>query len=200
MSDEPLETTGSAAATSSPRPKVIVNFFGYEPPFDPVPIVERMVASVPPKYLIGLSQIVLTNSSGLSRKMRRSVTKARKRKVKNVEAGGLYHAAWHGNRAWIEIFVDNELRGVENRWWFKINFIRESSLAGVVFHEIGHHIHATIHPEYRDKEDVADTWKVKLRRQYFRGRHPWIRVILYPLSPLIQLIIRFLQAKLASKK
>jgi glucosamine 6-phosphate synthetase-like amidotransferase/phosphosugar isomerase protein len=113
MSDDPLEMTGRAAATSSQRPKVIMNFFGYEPPFDPVPIVERMVASVPPKYLAGLSQIVLTNSTGLSRRLRRSVTKARKRKVKIVEAGGLYHAAWHGNRAWIEIFVDNKLQTVE---------------------------------------------------------------------------------------
>src|SRR5271157_4120830 len=99
INDERLETTENVVAVSSQRPKVITYFSGYTPPFDVVPIVERMLASVPPKYLIGLSQIVLTNSSGLSRKLRRSVTKARKRKVRIVEAGGLYHPAWNGNLA-----------------------------------------------------------------------------------------------------
>ncbi len=200
MNDEQLETTENPASASSQRPAIVASFSGYTPPFDPVPIVERMVASVPPKYLIGLKEIVLTNLSGLSRKRRRSVTKARKRKVRIVEAAGLYHPAWQGNRAWIEIFIDNNLRGVENRWWLKINFVRESVLAGVVFHEIGHHIHATARPEYRDKEDVADTWKSKLNRQYFRSRHPWIRAFLYPLRPLLRIITRFLKARLASKK
>lgn len=125
MNDVRLETTENVVSVSPQHPTVITNFSGYTPPFDVVPIVERMVASVPSKYLIGLSQIVLTNSSGLSRKLRRSVTKARKRKVKIVEAGGLYHAAWHGNRAWIEIFVDNTLKGWEKGLWLKIPFFRE---------------------------------------------------------------------------
>jgi hypothetical protein len=30
-------------------PKVVTHFNGYKPPFDPVPIIERMLASVPPK-------------------------------------------------------------------------------------------------------------------------------------------------------
>ncbi len=200
MNDVRLETTENVVSVSPQHPTVITNFSGYTPPFDVVPIVERMVASVPSKYLIGLSQIVLTNSSGLSRKLRRSVTKARKRKVKIVEAGGLYHAAWHGNRAWIEIFVDNTLKGWEKGLWLKIPFFREDRLSEVPFHEIGHHIHATTHPEYRDKEDVADTWKRKLNIQYFRNQHPWVRAIAYPLRPLLRLIIRFLRAKLASKK
>jgi hypothetical protein len=198
MNVETSESTESAVTTTSQRPTVITNFSGYTPPFDVVPVVEKMLASVPQKYLIGLSSVVLTNSSGLSRKLRRSVTKARKRKVKIVEAGGLYHAALHGNRAWIEIFVDNKLRGVERSWWLKIAYVRETALAGVLFHEIGHHIHATSHPEYRDKEDVADSWKLKLNRQYFRNQHPWVRLFAYPLRPLLRLIIRILKAKSAS--
>jgi len=185
MSDDPLETTGSAGATSSQFPKVIASFSGYTPPFDVVPIVERMLAYVPSKYLIGLSQIVLTNSSGLSRKLRRSVTKARKRKVRIVEAGGLYHQAWHGHRAWIEIFVDNKLRQWEKGWWLKFPYIREMLLGEVLFHEIGHHIHYTTRPEFREKEDVADSWKVRLKGQYYRAQHPWQRVFLYPFRPLL---------------
>ena len=195
MNDQRKEATENGEVVSSQRPKVISSYSGYTPPFDVAPIVERMLASVPAKYLVGLSEVVLTNSSGLSRKLRRSVTKARKRKVKIVEAGGLYHAAWNGNRAWIEIFVDNKLRGVEGSWWLKIGYMRETALAGVLFHEIGHHIHATTHPEYRDKEDVADTWKRKLNRQYFRNQHPWVRICAYPFRPLLRWIARLLLAK-----
>ena len=197
MNHEQLESAENVAVAPSKLPSFVASFSWYTPPFDPVPTVERMLASVPPKYLVGLKEVVLTNSSGMPRKLRRSVTKARKRKVRIVEAAGLYHAAWHGNRAWIEIFIDNKLRGVERSWWLEIAYLRETVLAGVLFHEIGHHIHATTHPEYRDKEDVADTWKLKLNRQYFRSQHPWVRICAYPFRPLLRPIVRFLRAKLA---
>jgi hypothetical protein len=96
----------SAPATSEPglsgprKPKVAAQYvLGYEPPFDVTPIIERMLASIPPKYLVGLSEVVLTNASGFSRKRRRSVTKSRKRKVKFGAARGVYHPAWKGKRA-----------------------------------------------------------------------------------------------------
>lgn len=185
MKDQRLDTAESAITASSQRPTVITNFVGYTPPFNVVPIVERMLASVPPKYLVGLSEVVLTNSSGLPRKLRRSVTKSRKRKVKSAEAGGLYHQAWQGNRAWIEIFVDNILRNWEKGWWLSIRFYRESLIGDLLFHEIGHHIHATVQPEFREKEDVADGWKLRLTRQYIRFRHPWLIALLSPFQPLI---------------
>lgn len=188
MNDDRLETTENVVAVSSQRPKVITNFTGYTPPFDVVPIVERMVASVPPKYLAGLKEIVLANASGLPRKLRRSVTKARKRKVRIVEAGGLYHQAWNGSRAWIEIFVDNKLRQWEKGWWLKFSYIREMLLGDVLFHEIGHHIHATIKPEFREEEDVADGWKLRLTRQYNRFRHPSLFAFLFPFQPLINML------------
>lgn len=192
MNKERLETE-NAVITSSQCPAVITNFSGYTPPFDAVPIVESMLASVPPKYLIGLSEIVLTNASGLPRKLRRSMTRARKHKVKIVEAGGLYHQAWHGNQAWIEIFVDNILKRWEKGWWLKISRIREILLGDVLFHEIGHHIHFTIRPEYKEKEDVADSWKVRLKRQYNRVHHKWLRTFLYPLRPLFITLSRLIR-------
>lgn len=30
-------------------------------------------------------------------------------------------------------------------------------------------------PEYREKEDVADIWKVRLQRNYIRRRYRWVR-------------------------
>jgi hypothetical protein len=188
MNDRALETADRVAATSSQQPTVITSFSGYARPFDVAPIVERMLAPVPPKYLIGLKEVVFTNSSGLSRKRRRSVTKARKRKVRIVEARGIYHPAGHANQAWIEILVDNTLKNWEKGWWLSFRFYRDSLLGDVLFHEIGHHIHARVQPEFREKEDVADGWKLRLARQYFRFRHPWLRVLLVPFQPLINML------------
>ncbi|HEV2326045.1 MAG TPA: hypothetical protein VGS10_19055 [Terracidiphilus sp.] len=88
-------------------PTVTASFSGYDPPFDVVPIVRRMLDSVPDKYLVGLGEVVLTNASGLPRKLRRSVTKTRGRKARIVDARGLYHQEWQGRQARIEIFVDS---------------------------------------------------------------------------------------------
>ncbi len=192
----------------APCPTVQISFSGYEPPFDAIPIVRRMLDSVPEKYLVGLREVMLTNASGLPRKLRKSVTKSRRRKVRFDEAAGLYHPAFNGRPAWIEIFVDNTLRGWESGWWLRIPFIREGKLADVLFHEIGHHIHFTCRPEYREKEDVADVWLVRLRRDYYRERFPlmtgFARVIRFLLGPLFdrqrgKLMLQMLQKGMISR-
>jgi hypothetical protein len=177
------------------RPAVVSNFSGYTPPFNPVPIVARMLDSIPPKYLVGLDRVVLTNSSGLPRARRRAVTKSRKRKVQIATARGLYHQEWDGRRAWIEIFVDNTLSNWVTRWWLKLSFMRESPIGDVLFHEVGHHIHYTSKPEHREREDVADVWKVRLQRIYARERRPWLRIMSYPLRPLIRFLNRSVNQK-----
>jgi hypothetical protein len=190
------------SGTKAARPTVQAFFSDYEPPFDAVPIVQRMLDSVPRKYLVGLGQVVLTNASGLPRKLSRAVTKSRHRKVRLGQAAGLYHPASNGKPAWIEIFVDNTLRGWESGWWLRIPLIREGKLADVLFHEIGHHIHFTCRPEYREKEDVADVWLVRLGDNYNRQRFPWMsrfgRIIRSLLGPFFdrqrrKLLLRMLQ-------
>jgi hypothetical protein len=111
------------------------------------------------------------------------VTKSRGRKVKIVETAGLYHQAWHGNPAWIEIFVDNAVGTPLGGWLWRRGLFRETDLREVLFHEIGHHIHATVQPEHREREDVADVWKLRLLRNYFRQRRPILRKVF--------LIVRF---------
>lgn len=191
MSPDSGESRENTVAVSSRRPKVIVHFDGYKPPFDPVPIVERMLDSVPPKYLVGLSEVVLTNSSGLSREMRRSVTKSRGRKVRVAEARGLYRQAWNGKSAWVQIFVDNTLKGWDKGWWLKTSFVRDILFGDVLFHEVGHHVHYTTRPEFREREDVADNWMRKLRRHYLRRRYAWI----IPLVPLLRPVAQWLEVR-----
>jgi hypothetical protein len=62
--------------------------------------------------------------------------------------------------------------------------LRDILFGDVVFHEVGHHIHYTTRPEYREKEDVADTWMRKLKKQYLRRKYAW----LIPLLPLLRLL------------
>jgi hypothetical protein len=171
------ETTDAQNVSRSALPKVIEAYSGYTPPFDVKADVEKMVASVPPRFLVGLKEILLTNTAGLPRKLRRGVTKSRKKKFRMVESRGLYHPAWNNRPAWIEIFVDNALAGQRkgHLWWL---FPRDLHLQDIVFHEIGHHIHFAVRPEHREREDVADVWKLRLTRNYNRQHHRLIRATL----------------------
>ena len=158
-----------------------------------------MLASVQPRYLIGLKEVVLTNSTGLSRKLRRSVTKSRKRKVRIAAARGLYHQAWKGKQAWIEIFVDNTLSFYDKGFMsllLHFGYFRETELGGVLFHEIGHHIDATVRPEFREKEDIADDWSVKFRRKWFQEKRPFQRRVLRLFVPMMRIIYGMLAERL----
>ena len=54
---------------------------GYRPPFDFKATVEKLLATVPGKYLIGLDCVVLINQSGLPRRDRVGKIRSRNRKV-----------------------------------------------------------------------------------------------------------------------
>jgi len=84
--------------------------------------------------------------------------------------------------------VDNLSAGVAS--YPLIPFLREACFGYVLFHEIGHHIDATMRPEFREKEDVADGWGRKLLRVYFRERYrfprPVAKVITWMFKVLLQ--------------
>jgi hypothetical protein len=197
MWTHPTHEDVDANGSNSESVQITVNYFEYTPSFQIEPIIRRMLDSVPQKYLNGLSAIVLTNSGGLPRKQRRTMTRSRKKKVQMAEARGLYHPPWQGREAWIEIYVDNVLRGWEKGLWLKLSFIRVGQLSDILFHEIGHHIHYTVRPEYREREDVADVWKVKLDRNYRRERHPLLGVVMRTLKrPLGYILNKSLKLEL----
>jgi hypothetical protein len=178
MNGSQLKANETSDGRTVQRTKLITNFSGHPPPSDVTSIVYRMLESVPKDYLNGLSAVVLTSTGSLSRERLKSKTKSRKRTVKIAQAAGLYHPAWHGESAWVEIFVDQTLKNA-TKDWFKPPFEREMLLSSVLFHEIGHHIHATKRPEFREREDVAERWKEKLTATYFRKKYPWMLVLVY---------------------
>lgn len=63
----------------------------------------------------------------------------------------------------------------------------------VLFHEIGHHVHTTIRPEFSEKEDVADDWGKKLMKNYML-KHCWY--IPKPAWKIIGRILRVLSGEL----
>lgn len=110
---------------------------------------------------------------------------------------GLYHYAQKGKTAWLEIFVDRILEGWDRGFWLKLPLVRDFLLAPVLFHEIGHHIHATVRPEFQEREDVADRWQVKLETIYYRKERPYIRLFSKFAKPFHPAIKRILAADVA---
>lgn len=158
----------------------------YKPSVDAITIVRTLIHYIPVKYLVGLKHIIITNSSNLSRNRYRSKTWYRKQRVQLIDACGVYHQQWKGASAWIEIFVDNTI----NMWpriLLKIPLIRDIAFAGVLYHEIGHHIHKTVHPEYVEREDVAEKWSRKLTRAYIKQKYWYLLPIFFLLIILIKI-------------
>jgi len=149
-------------------------------------IIARLVEGLPREYLIGIKTIVLTDAAGLNHEGRRAKTRARGRKVLIRVCRGLYHEEHKGESAWIELFVDNIVR-----YWFvtllKIPLFADIAFGEILFHEIGHHIHKTQAPEFREREDVAEDWEGRLRKIYFRKRYWYLAPVAYIFYPLFWL-------------
>ena len=159
------------ALVSEPRsvPELVEAYKNYAPPFDVVKTVRLLLRYVPAKYLVGLKTVVLTNQQAMSHDKRRQKLRSRGRKVAMQRVLGTYHQAWKGNHAWIELFVDKIGDLPEFKW---LPLLRTQAFAKVLYHEIGHHIHKTSEPEYREREDVADDWGRNLSRKFMRS-HYW---------------------------
>lgn len=173
----------------SARKIIIREFYNdFVPPNYVRKLVANLISSVPAEYLQGLDCVVLTNQSGHPRRYRLGKVTSRKRRVPQSRVFGRYYRAHHGKRAWIELFVDNLSRAIALHPLTP--FIRTAVFGHVLFHEIGHHIEATIRPEFREKEDAADSWSKKLGRIYFRERYhfprPVRRVIGWMLKAIAQ--------------
>jgi hypothetical protein len=170
--------------TSSTSTHIAINvqeaYREYQPPFDFKSTVERLLATVPEKYLIGLDCVVLVNQSGLPRRDRVGKTWSRKRKVDKLRILGRYHPRWHNSLPYIELRVDKILLSLETTAGHRIKLLREIAIGHILFHEIGHHIHATARPEHAEKEDVADRWAAKLNRNFIRKKYWYLLPLIIP--------------------
>jgi hypothetical protein len=162
----------------TPMPRIAVNFRNYSPPLDIVPTVELLLRHVPPQYLAGLEYIELTNSTS-TRKLRRGKTWSRRKKVRMARCIGFYC----GDH--IQILVDNLFANVPP-WMLRWSVSRALLTGEVLYHEIGHHIHTTQIPVYKEPEDVADRWSKYLLRLFVWQQYWYLRPVRIPLARLLR--------------
>jgi hypothetical protein len=175
-------------AAAQDGPEIVEDYKSYQPPVHGADIIRGLVQCVPSEYLHALSAVVITNSAALSHKRRREKTWHRKRQFRVAACLGTYHQKWQGSPAWIEIFVDN-LAASCPKSFLRIPPLRDFVFAHVFYHELGHHIHKVLHPEYREREDVADKWRGYLIRLFFERKYWYLAPLTAPLS-LAQWLMR----------
>jgi hypothetical protein len=160
--------------------EIVQSYGDSAPPAALLRTIERLLSSLPQHYLLGLRAVVLSGNSTLNRSRRRGTTLSRGRKARIAESAGCYHNARDGQAAWIELFPDNILGGVP-RLLRRTEFLLDILIGSTLFHELGHHLHATQSPEHREREDVAHTWRRRLMRLHFEHRYWYLNAVVMSL-------------------
>jgi hypothetical protein len=171
------------------RVRIIEAYRGYVPPPNVVKVVRRLLEVVPEKYCRGLDCIVLDNFAGLSRHQRMGSHISPKRKLAKSSALGFYRQEWKGTPASIVLHVDTILQSAKQSklpLWLPI--ARDFWFGAVLYHELGHHIHQVMKPEFREREDVADSWRGKLLGNWLRKRYWYALPIVIPIYKVYKLI------------
>jgi hypothetical protein len=176
-----VETNGTAETS----PAIVEAYRDYSPPPTFRRLVQDLLRAVPRRYFLGLKTIILTNKAGESRDRKRQKVWSRNRKIKLVDAQGYYSPATRSSEATIVLHVDNILQGMRP-WELKAPLLCYEPLATVLYHEIGHHIHAKHKPVYKGKEDIAEDWSGKLSARFYRQHYWYLMPLFYPFWFLIK--------------
>jgi hypothetical protein len=191
--------TNASQGLGPAKPEILENYRDFEPPSQVRRIVEELLECAPPNYLRGLDKIILTNQLALTRDQRRQKIWGRKHKYRLAEARGAYYQATNSSLATIWLFVDNILKS-QPPWALKTPLLRYSEFGEVLYHEIGHHIHAVHKPVHEGEENVAEDWSKKLRWEFFRKKYWYLIPIRYPLLLFTRLTLRILQSRRDAKR
>ena len=153
--------------------------------------VERLLTSLPAAHYQGLSAIVFTE--GAVARNRRGARRSRKNR--RGTALGTYHRAWNGEAPWIELVVDEILTQLP-RGFDRLPVAREMVVGRVLFHEIGHHLDATLGSVGPTGERGAEAWESRLSRRYLRQRYGYLRF----LAPVFKVLARVVRAIIALRR
>jgi hypothetical protein len=170
----------------SGTPAIIENFRDFEPPAKFRNIVDDLVRCVPPEFLVGLQSITLTNRFALSRNQKRKKTWSRNRRIRLADALSYYTPATRSSR------FHCALRGQHYAglaWMVgETALVRYMPTGEVLYHEMGHHIHAAHRPVYKGKEDVAEYWRRKLWSRFMRQRYWYLVPPFYVVGKIIRTV------------
>lgn len=173
------------SSDSLPVP-IIEAYNGCRPPAYVRGAVEKLLRTVPTKYLAGLASVVLTNRSGQPRREFRRRFGHGRRTIRGSRVAAFYTPASKRQRPHIVIYVDKILNGP--KWFAIFPPLRESWIGLTLFHELGHHVHHTLRPEYREEETVADEWRQKFLTNFFRKRYWYLVPLVVPVAKLVRAI------------
>jgi hypothetical protein len=166
---------------------IVESYRDFEPPPNFKENITTLLRYVPPNYLIGLRTIVLTNRAGLDRNKRRQKVWSRRRKVRLAESLGSYYHATRTSPAAVWLYVDNIAESGIG-WWNRLPVLRYLVAGQVLYHEIGHHIHAEHRPVHAEKEDVADDWGARLSKRFYRQHYWYLYPLLWSLARVSRLL------------
>ena len=140
----------SCAKRLPSKVKIVEQYYDYRPAVRVYGSVEVLLRYVPEEHLESLRTITITNSAYMGKALKGKFTQE-KRRFRASDCRGM---CW-GGEIWLSLdnICDIELLLI-------IPPIRTFLLGEVLYHEIGHHIHAMQQPGFKkDKEAFADEWR-----------------------------------------
>jgi hypothetical protein len=153
------------------------DYQSYTPPSWVKHTVCELLDSLSVRHTGGLSSIVLTDSAQIGKGKTRRVGG---RKYARQACLGFYRRRWRGEPPAVFLIVDNIIRTRPN-WFWPLPFSRDVALGAVLFHEIGHHLNASVASLAGGEEASADEWKRRLSGIHFRRKYWYIRPVRKPL-------------------
>jgi hypothetical protein len=180
-----FESGSNRQSAADSVPQIIENYQDFQPPSQLRALVEGLLNAVPPRYLVDLKTVLLTNQGALTRDQRRE---------KLSDARGAYYRETNLSPAHVVLLIDNPLSSWPC-WALRVPFLRYRVLSEVLYHEIGHHIHAVHRPGHDGRENVAEDWQRKLNGIFIRKRFWYLRPILFPTGKLARFILKSATSK-----
>lgn len=141
--------------------------------------VERMLSHLPRGYFARFGHVTLRDAGSLTRNERAKREKAGPSK----HLLGTYYGPTSRQPAHIDLFVDAIFDG-RSKLLVNIPPVRDVLLGRTLYHELGHHIQRVVRPEHRDPEEVAEEWRRRLLRTYFRKTYWYLFPVLWPVTLL----------------
>jgi hypothetical protein len=165
------------------------DFAEYEPPRWLVPTVRRLLASLSHGHLHGLAAVVLTNSTLAASRRTAKPPRRRRRRRRSGTLLGRYFPGGSGHEAHIELVVD-AIVGQIPRHFDRVQFARDVTVSRTLYHEVGHHLDASIGTRSRDAERSAEAWRRRLQLLHFRRHYLYLKPVARPLAALFRMLAR----------
>jgi hypothetical protein len=165
----------------------------YSPPKWVRPTVERLLAGAAAP-VSQLGAVVLTNGAAVGEGKTRRVAG---RKYRRDVCLGFYRRKHGSEPASIELVIDNTIAGLRFPF-LRFELFREIVVARTLFHELGHHLDATIGAPARSGEAAAEAWRYRLSQEYFQKQYWWLKPLARILRPVVKRMRRRSKAVVAT--